>query len=93
MQLDLMNRITGVKSPAEVLKSCPKCKNANLFKFEGEAFCTKCNWDSVDIHAELLAEAHLANQHQAAKGRAQAELNQLMCVCESPQSFCGPMSF
>jgi hypothetical protein len=67
MRLDSLNRWLGVKTPAEVFKSCPGCKNAELLEFEGEVFCDRCSWDSVLIHAEVLAEAQLLKQRKRAK--------------------------
>ena len=72
MQLDVMNRITGVKKPSDVFKTCPNqnCENADLLVFEAEVFCLKCNWDSVAIHAEVLAEVQLRRLEERASGQA-----------------------
>jgi hypothetical protein len=67
MRLDIMNRWLGVKTPAEAFKNCLRCKSSDLFEFEGEVFCNKCNWDSVLIHAEALALAQLRMQHNRAR--------------------------
>ncbi len=67
MRLDALNRSLGVKTPAQVFKNCPGCKNEELLEFEGEVLCTRCSWDSVLIHAEVLAEAQIRKQRLKAK--------------------------
>ena len=57
----------GSRPRAEVFKSCPGCKNKELLEFEGEVFCARCSWDSILIHAEVLAEAQLLRQRRRAK--------------------------
>jgi hypothetical protein len=57
--LDALDHLTGVTPPAEVFDRCPRCRAEEPLKFEGEVFCLKCSWDSVDIHAEALAAAQI----------------------------------
>ena len=42
----------AVKRPSDVFHTCPSCLCSNLLKFEGEAFCTACKWNSIAIHEE-----------------------------------------
>jgi len=41
------------RRPADIFRSCPHCESTNMFRFEGEAFCLYCGWDSVLLHAEI----------------------------------------
>ena len=59
MRMDVMNKWLNVKTPAEVFTSCPHCRSKSLFDFEGEIFCNGCNWDSIEVHAEILAVAQI----------------------------------
>lgn len=43
---------TKIKAPSNVFRSCPSCASPNLFKFEGEAFCDYCGWDSILLRVE-----------------------------------------
>ena len=70
MQLDIFNKTLGVIPPAEVFHSCPRCKSGDLFVFEGEVFCQRCAWDSVSVHAEVLADAQLRSQQRHADGES-----------------------
>ena len=56
----------ATRTPAEVFTACPACGCTNLLKFEGEAFCLRCDWDSVLLHAECEATSRMA------KARAEA---------------------
>ncbi len=42
-----------VKQAAKVFQNCPCCKSPNLIKFEGEAICFYCDWNSAEITGEL----------------------------------------
>lgn len=33
---------------------CPRCKHRDLLDFEGDAFCLKCNWDSIEANVDSL---------------------------------------
>jgi hypothetical protein len=41
-----------IRRPSDVFHTCPSCLSTNLMKFEGEAFCTSCKWNSIAIHEE-----------------------------------------
>lgn len=36
------------------INRCPRCKHRDLLAFEGDAFCMKCNWDSVEANVDSL---------------------------------------
>lgn len=42
----------GLGKPSDVFKSCPQCESPNLYKFEGDAFCTYCDWDSITLRVD-----------------------------------------
>lgn len=49
-----------LKSPREAFPKCPSCLSsrvAPLGDSEEEVYCRDCDWNSVAIHAELMAEA------------------------------------
>lgn len=73
MQLDTFNKILGVRTPVEVFRCCPRCKCPRLFDFEGEVFCQRCSWTSIDIHAEVLADVQLRRQQERADSASNSD--------------------
>jgi len=45
-----------VKLPSDVFNHCPECESRELLKFEGEAFCLSCDWDSIIVHADAVSD-------------------------------------
>lgn len=45
------NQRQAIRKPANVFKSCPKCESPNLIKFDAEAFCSYCDWNSIEVFA------------------------------------------
>lgn len=50
------------KTPSSVFKSCPSCDSPNLLKFEGEAFCDYCGWDSIALRVEARFAARQVDE-------------------------------
>lgn len=50
------------KRPADVFNVCPECESPNILKFDGEAICGFCNWDSLSVSfdADFMAEVDQA---------------------------------
>ncbi|MGE4233065.1 MAG: hypothetical protein AB7F43_07030 [Bacteriovoracia bacterium] len=42
----------GLRKPSDVFSSCPQCESPNIYKFEGDAFCTYCDWDSIILRVD-----------------------------------------
>ncbi len=52
MNQSLRGKQKRAKSPAEAFKQCPACESPNLIKFEGDALCSYCGWDSIALRVE-----------------------------------------
>jgi hypothetical protein len=81
MKLNSFNKLLGVIPPAEAFKSCPRCKSTKLFDFEGEVFCQRCEWDSVALHAEILAEVRLRRKQTQADIGSVRHVSPGLTVC------------
>lgn len=46
------------KNAAEAFRECPACESPNLLKFEGEAFCLHCDWDSIEASVDARFSAY-----------------------------------
>ena len=47
-----------LKSPVEAFPKCPSCLSSRVERFlEEQVYCRDCAWNSINIHAELMAEA------------------------------------
>lgn len=40
------------RRPADAFNQCPQCDSPNLMKFEGDAICGYCGWDSIALRVE-----------------------------------------
>ena len=40
--------------PSDAFKQCPRCEAKNLIRFTGEAFCSKCDWHSIEATFEKI---------------------------------------
>ena len=48
-----------IKSPIDAFKKCPACGSNEIEPLTDDSvFCQRCDWDSIEIHAKLLAEAN-----------------------------------
>lgn len=56
--MQLKNVRARIKSPVEAFRRCPACGTSLLVPLGDEQVsCRMCDWDSVEIHTKLLAEA------------------------------------
>jgi hypothetical protein len=47
----------AIRRPVEVFKRCPACESDRLIPIADDAMCADCDWDSVELYAELLSDA------------------------------------
>ena len=40
------------RRPSDVFTQCPSCASPNIIPFEGDVFCTYCDWNSVSLRAD-----------------------------------------
>lgn len=40
------------RKPSDVFTQCPACASPNIFAFEGDVFCTYCDWNSIILRAD-----------------------------------------
>ncbi|MGK5087902.1 hypothetical protein WDW86_10120 [Bdellovibrionota bacterium FG-2] len=52
MDLNSNQRMSLASLPSDVFNQCPRCESLGILKFEGEAFCLRCDWDSVRLHVD-----------------------------------------
>ncbi|MBN19929.1 MAG: hypothetical protein CL678_01485 [Bdellovibrionaceae bacterium] len=52
-----------VKKPAEVFSQCPSCDSADVTKFEGQAFCGQCDWNSIAVYEDCIASVRDRSEH------------------------------
>lgn len=49
------------RRPADAFNECPQCDSPNLMKFEGEAICGYCGWDSIALRVEARFASLMAH--------------------------------
>ncbi len=40
--------------PSDIFKVCPECDGTNLLRFDGEALCTWCDWNSISFTLDAI---------------------------------------
>jgi hypothetical protein len=52
-------RVAGntYKSAVDAFKQCPACESRNVFDFEGEVFCSYCDWNSIEASVNARFDA------------------------------------
>lgn len=48
----------------ELFKACPCCGSANLAAFADEMFCRRCDWNSLQAHAEYMVRFEEAEERR-----------------------------
>lgn len=60
MQMKLERKRIQFKSPKDAFTQCPQCRSPRVSELTDEdVYCEDCDWDSIDIHSRLLAEANI----------------------------------
>jgi ribosomal protein S27AE len=52
------------KTMGELFKACPCCGSANLAAFADEMFCRRCDWNSLQAHAEYMVRFEEAEERR-----------------------------
>ena len=48
---------TACKKAVDAFKQCPACDSRNVFDFEGEVFCSYCDWNSIEASVNARFDA------------------------------------
>ncbi len=48
---------TACKKAVDAFKECPACESRNVFDFEGEVFCSYCDWNSIEASLNARFDA------------------------------------
>lgn len=71
-----VRRSICIKSPKEAFPKCPHCYSSRISELtEEEVFCEDCDWDSIDTHSQLLAEANIWSKFPSSELQDQIDSN------------------
>lgn len=48
-----------IKSPQEAFPKCPHCLSSRIVPFGDDVRCRDCNWNSVCIYGEIMADEYI----------------------------------
>lgn len=72
VKYQFINRHPKVARPCDVFKRCPACK-AELLIVDSDVLCSRCDWNSIEVHVEALLSAQAASCHGARAARPAAK--------------------
>ena len=47
----------NTRKPSDVFTQCPACESPNIFAFEGDVFCTYCDWNTIILRADAMFDS------------------------------------
>ena len=48
--------------PSKIFKACPYCDSRYIWEFDGQVFCSSCDWDSINVFVECNSMEDLFKQ-------------------------------
>lgn len=65
MKVNFEGKFAKVRKPASAFRQCPYCESHDLFKFEGQAFCAQCGWNSIPAYCEAIELSRERSAHHS----------------------------
>ena len=66
MNLNVQSSRRLLKRPSEAFHRCPHCASNRIRELGGDhVFCADCDWDSLNLYAELQAKAMTQGRYRS----------------------------